>query len=74
MEKICICIIILLWISLIGTQSADKFYGSPLVLDAACENRDEYISLFTVPDNIVTVEGPPHGISTKLAQLNETGL
>ena len=60
--------------SLIGTQSADRFYGSSLVLDTVCENREEYISQFTIPDNIVTVEGPPHEISTKLAQLNETGL
>ena len=56
-----------------NVQSLDGFYGSPLVLDAYCENREQYISAFTLPVNIVHVEGIPDDIHNKLMELNSTG-
>ena len=56
-----------------NVQSVDGFYGSPLVLDAYCENREQYISAFTLPANIVHVEGIPDDIHDKLMELNSTG-
>ena len=57
-----------------NVRCAGSFYGSPLVLDAFCENRGQYISAFTLPVNIAHVEGLPDYIHNKLMQLNSTAL
>ena len=54
-------------------QTVDDFYGSPLVLDGYCENREQYLSAFTLPINIAHVEGSPDDIHNKLMELNSTG-
>ena len=67
-------ILFLAFISLIDyVQSVDGFYGSPLVLDGYCENREQYLLALTLPVDIAHVEGSPDNIHNKLVELNSTG-
>ena len=52
----------------------DNYYGSPLVLDALCENREQYISVFTLPEERLIVRGRPSDISDQLLNVNPTGM
>ena len=67
-----------LWISLIcstfmNVHSLDDYYGSPLVRDAYCSDREKYIDAFTMPDNTTTIQGRPEDIAQLLAEYPSKG-
>ena len=56
-----------------GSDIPKDFFGSPLVLDSALENMDQYIDMYTLPKTRITLTGNPKEVQSSLKQIEPSG-
>ena len=59
--------------AIVTIHSIDDYYGSPLVADAYCSDRERYIEAFTMPENMTTIQGRPEEVAELLAEYPSKG-